>query len=107
MKVTPLCPTLCHSRDYTVHGILQARILEWVAIPFSRESPSAGIKPRSPGLGLQVDSSPAEPPEKWGGDRKAPHWGPWGMWHPLVTPTPKPSLVSGLIKLRFILSAIL
>ena len=24
--------------DYTVHGILQARILEWVAIPFSRES---------------------------------------------------------------------
>ena len=24
--------------DYTVHGILQARILEWVAVPFSRES---------------------------------------------------------------------
>ena len=26
------------SMDYTVHGILQARILEWVALPFSRES---------------------------------------------------------------------
>ena len=26
------------SRDYTVHGILQAGILEWVAVPFSRES---------------------------------------------------------------------
>ena len=28
--------TLCDPMDYTVHGILQARILEWVAIPFSR-----------------------------------------------------------------------
>ena len=31
VKVTQLCPTLCHPMDYTVHGILQARILEWVA----------------------------------------------------------------------------
>ena len=38
VKVTQLCPTLCDPMDYTVHGILQARILEWVAIPFSRES---------------------------------------------------------------------
>ena len=30
------CPTLCNPRDYTVHGILQARILEGVAFPFSR-----------------------------------------------------------------------
>ena len=29
---------LCDSMDYTAHGILQARILEWVAFPFSRES---------------------------------------------------------------------
>ena len=29
-------PTLCDPMDYTVHGILQARILEWVAFPFSR-----------------------------------------------------------------------
>ena len=29
---------LCDPMDYTVHGILQARILEWVAIPFFRES---------------------------------------------------------------------
>ena len=33
-----LCPTLCDPVDYTVHGILQARILEWVAFPFSRGS---------------------------------------------------------------------
>ena len=38
VKVTQLCPTLCDSMDYTVHGILQARILEWGAFPFSRES---------------------------------------------------------------------
>ena len=39
--VTQLCLTLCDLMDYSppgssVHGILQARILEWVAIPFSR-----------------------------------------------------------------------
>ena len=34
MKVAQLCPTLCNPMDYIVHGILQARILEWVAIPF-------------------------------------------------------------------------
>ena len=36
MKVTQLCPTLCDPMDYIVHGILQARILEWVAFPISR-----------------------------------------------------------------------
>ena len=35
-KVTQSCLTLCDPMDYKVHGILQARILEWVAIPFSR-----------------------------------------------------------------------
>ena len=38
LKVTQLCPTLCNPMDYTIHGILQARILEWVAFPFSRGS---------------------------------------------------------------------
>ena len=38
VKVTQSCPTLCDSMDYTVHGILRARILEWVAFPFSRGS---------------------------------------------------------------------
>ena len=37
-KVTQSCPTLCNPMDYTVHRILQARLLEWVAIPFSRVS---------------------------------------------------------------------
>ena len=42
----------------SVHGILQARILEWVAVPFSRGS----SQPRSPKV--QADSSPAEPQAK-------------------------------------------
>ena len=46
----------------SVHGISQARILEWVAVPFSRDLPKPGIKPRS--LTLQADSLLSEPPEK-------------------------------------------
>ena len=38
VKVAQLCPALCDLMVYTVHGILQARILEWVAFPFSRGS---------------------------------------------------------------------
>ena len=38
MKGAQSCPTLWDPVDYTVHGILQARILEWVAFPFSRGS---------------------------------------------------------------------
>ena len=43
MKVVQSCPTLCKPVDCSlpgssVHGILQARILEWVAIPFFRRS---------------------------------------------------------------------
>ena len=36
VKVAQSCPTLCDPIDYTVHGVLQARILKWVAFPFSR-----------------------------------------------------------------------
>ena len=35
-KVVQSSLTLCNPMDYTVHGILQARILEWVAVSFSR-----------------------------------------------------------------------
>ena len=38
VKVAQWCLTLCYAMDYTVHGIPQARILEWVAFPFSRGS---------------------------------------------------------------------
>ena len=38
MKVSQSGPTLCDPMDCIVHGILQARTLEWVAVPFSRGS---------------------------------------------------------------------
>ena len=62
VKVTQSCLTLCDPMDYTVHGILQARTLEWVAVPFSKGSSQPRIKARSPAL--QVDSLPSEPPGK-------------------------------------------
>ena len=37
-EVAQSCPTLCDPMDYPVHGILQARVLEWVAYPFSSRS---------------------------------------------------------------------
>ena len=57
VKVVQSCPTLCDPMDYTVHGILQARILEWVAFPFSRGS----SQPRDR---TQVSHISAEPPGK-------------------------------------------
>ena len=45
VKVTQLCLTLCNPMDYTVPGILQARILEWVAFPFF---PTQGSNPGPP-----------------------------------------------------------
>ena len=38
LKVAQPCPILCNPMDYAVHGIFQARILKWVAFPFSRGS---------------------------------------------------------------------
>ena len=59
--VAQSCPTLCDPMECnlpgsSVDGILQARILEWVAISFSRDIPNPGIKPHL--LHWQVDSVP-------------------------------------------------
>ena len=52
----------CDPMNYGVHGILQARILEWVAFSFARGSSNPGIEPQSPSL--WADSLPAEPQGK-------------------------------------------
>jgi len=53
----------CSLPGSSVHGILQARILGWVAISFGPgDLPDPGIEAESPAL--QVDSSPTELPEK-------------------------------------------
>ena len=63
VTVTQVCLTLCLTHGlYTVHGILQARILEWVAFPFSKGSFQPRDQTRvSP---LQADSLPIEPQGK-------------------------------------------
>ena len=62
-EVAQSCPTLCDPVDCSppgssVHGILQARILEWVP----GDLPHPGIHPGSPAL--QADALPSEPPGK-------------------------------------------
>ena len=65
-RETQLCLTLCNPMDcsppgFSVHGIPQGRILEWVA----RDLPDPGIESRFPAL--QVGSLPSEPPGKTDG----------------------------------------
>ena len=66
-EVAQSCPTLCDLMDcslsgFSVHGIFQARVLEWIAISFSRDLPDPGIEPGFPAL--QADALPSEPPGK-------------------------------------------
>ena len=62
--VTSVSLTLCNPMDcsppgFSVHGILQARMLEWVVMPSSRESSQSRIEPASPASSaLQADSLP-------------------------------------------------
>ena len=68
VKVAQSCPTLCDPMDcsppgFSVYGILQARILEWVAIPFSRGSSQHRDQSMSPTL--HTDSSPSKPLAKF------------------------------------------
>ena len=58
MKVAQSCLTLCGPMNYTVHGILQVRILEWIAFLFSR---GEGNQPRFPTQG----SNPGLPHYRW------------------------------------------
>ena len=62
VKVVQSCPTFCDPMDYTVHGILQARILEWVTFPSLGDLPNPRIEPRS--QALQAGYLPAEPQGK-------------------------------------------
>ena len=62
-EVTQLCPTLCNPMDCSlpgssVHGIFQARILEWVAISFFRASSQPRDQTQSPTL--WADALPSE-----------------------------------------------
>ena len=60
--VTRSCPMDCSPPASSVHAILQARILEWVAMPSSRGPTNPGIEPRP--FALQEDCLPSEPLRK-------------------------------------------
>ena len=66
-EVTQSCLTLCNPTDYSppgssIHGIFQARVLQWVAFSSPGDLPDPGIEPRSPSL--QADALQSEPPGK-------------------------------------------
>ena len=52
----------CSLPGFSVHGILQARVLEWVPFPSPGHLPDPGMEPRSPAL--QADALPSETPGK-------------------------------------------
>ena len=63
-EVAQPCPILCEPMEHTVHGILQARILEWVTFPFSRGSSQPADWTQVQSSTFRVDSLPAEPQGK-------------------------------------------
>ena len=83
MLVVQWYPTLwdpmdCSPPGSSVHEILQARILEWVTIPFSRGSSQSRDQTRSPAL--QADSSLSEPPGKYRGNTNT-----MNLWTPVAS----------------------
>ena len=72
LACAPLCLILCHTvdcnpPDSSVHGIFQARILEWVAISYSTDLPDPGVKPMSPTLagGFFTTETPGTSQNTW------------------------------------------
>ena len=68
-EVAQSCLTLCSPMNCSlpgssIHGIFQARILEWVAFPSPGDLPDPGIEPRSPTLTAFFFFKPFEPPGK-------------------------------------------
>ena len=58
VKVTQSCLTLGDPVNYRIHGILQVRILEWVAIPFSRGSSWPRNRNRADSLPAELPGNP-------------------------------------------------
>ena len=95
----PLCPTVCNPMDCSppgpsVHGIFQARILEWVAISYSRHNPNLRIEPRSPAVAGRFFTT--EPPGK---PRKSTI--PQSLCNPMDS-SPPGSSVHGILQARML-----
>ena len=68
VQVAQSCPTLCSPMNYTVHGILQARILEWVAVPFSRGSSQPRDRTQVAVNKCSINNSSAQKPSESRGE---------------------------------------
>ena len=85
-----LCPTLCEpwtvAPGSSVHGTLQARILEWVAISFSRGSSRPGMEPRSPALWADalLSETPGKPLEHQGSPERMIHYKKTALLNPAL-----------------------
>ena len=66
VQISQSCPTFCDPMDYRVHGIFQARILEWVAFPFSRGSSQLRVQTQVSHIAGRLFISWAT--------REVPHW---------------------------------
>ena len=96
VKVAQSCLTLCDPMDhkYRVHGILQARILEWVAFPFSRQSSQSRNQTQVSHIagGFLTSWTTREAQEYWSGQ-------------PILSSAdlPDPGIEPGLLHCRWIL----
>ena len=103
MKVAQLCLTLCDSMDCSlpgssVHGILQARRLEWAAMPFSRGSFRLGDGTRVSCIGRQILC----PLSHWGSPLEKLEWDAISSSRDLPDPgTESVSLVSPALADKF------
>ena len=97
VKVTQSCLTLCDPMDCTVQGILLARILEWVAFPFSRGSSQprnwTGVSCIAGGFFINWAMKEA-PLAQWGCSNPSPRAGTPVCW--LLQPKPPPILLQPL-----------
>ena len=94
MKVAQSCLTFCDPMDYTVHGILQARILKWVAFHFSRGS----SQPRDQ---MQVSHIAAGFFTSWATREAQEYWSGWSIPSPGILLTQESN--QGLLHCRRIL----
>ena len=93
VKVTQSCPTLCDPMDYTLHGILQVRIVEWVAFPFSKGS----SQPRD---WTQVSRIAGRVFTSWT-TREAPCIGIWILYHWATREVPSINTLKELVILQW------
>ena len=87
VKVAQLCSTLCNPMDYRVHGVLQARILEWVAFLLPRGS----SQPRDQ---TQVSRTAGRFFTSWATRQAQEFWSGWPIHSPVALPDPRIKLGS-------------